>query len=662
MRIVHHGVGSAFTTAALAIGLVSLFGTGVPIAYAATDVTDADSTAIEIEASNYDYNQGSLGFFESIGATNAVNAIKNSPNESKVGAYQNLGNMDSTDNAFNLDNMKKSLDIMEECNSLRRQNGLSDLKVDPLLVAQGQIDANYSKGIIASGGGLQHASIYNIGENLAGGYSQPFAGWYDQEKAIWDSPEFAAVRQYYESQTGVNALYNLSKQYPAQYQQVGHYLNIVNTHYRYTGAAWAGNVSEQSFGFSSSGDTTYTVDEFTNLFNAYYEKATQNTPGDQDETTSYNVLVQQLTHGTIVTDKSQAQAGETVNVTVNPEEGYEVTTVNVLDSTTGESLAPTKTGNNTWSFTMPDEDVTVQATTTQVKTYTVTKGTVEHAAISCDVTNAKSGDTVIVTVTPDEGWTVEAVRARVDGTSTYYAAAPNGNNTWSFYMPAGSVTLTATLAQADADDPDEDEGSGDGQEGGWSCDGGTSCPTHSFADVEHGGSWYHQAVDWAVENGVMSGYSGTSTPTFGPNDPLNRAQMATILYNLAGKPSANPSLVSQFSDCAASDWYATAVAWSVSTGAFTGYSDSMFGPLDNITREQMAVVLWRQAGQPNGTGNLAAFSDGSSVSSWARDAMSWAVGEGLIQGYTGTTKLDPGNNLTRAQAATIIMRWTGNEA
>ena len=255
---------------------------------------------------------------------------------------------------------------------------------------------------------------------------------------------------------------------------------------------------------------------------------------------------------------------------------------------------------------------------------------------------AAAGETVAVTLTPGKDQSIAWLIIKLpDGSEV--SPTSDGANRWTFVMPESDVTVFAKFTNADSS---------------CDCDGGSSCPTHSFIDVD-AGAWYHEAVDWAVEGGTMKGYSGAPVPTFGPEDTLNRAQVATILYNLAGNPDVDSSLVAQFSDCSAGEWYAEAVAWSVFTGAFSGYEGTdKFGPTDSISREQMAVVLWRRAGEPMGTGKLADFPDGSSVSPWAREAMKWAVGEGLITGYSDTGMLAPGSDLTRAQAAAIVMRWT----
>lgn len=251
---------------------------------------------------------------------------------------------------------------------------------------------------------------------------------------------------------------------------------------------------------------------------------------------------------------------------------------------------------------------------------------------------ATSGEVVTVTLTPDEGFVVDGLEVRkADGSAV--TATPAGENTWTFVMPPSDVTVFAKFLKA-----------GDS----WSCDGGAGCPSHRFADIDVN-MWYHQSVDWAVENGVMSGYTGTGL--FGPADTISRAEMAQVLYNIAGKPSVDSSIADRYVDCTPGAWYSDAVSWAVGEGIFSGYDGGAFGPGDPITREQIAVVLWRQAGEPAGTGDLSVFPDGASTSAWASEAMRWAVGEGIFSGNSATGALSPTGNLTRAEAATVMMRY-----
>lgn len=177
--------------------------------------------------------------------------------------------------------------------------------------------------------------------------------------------------------------------------------------------------------------------------------------------------------------------------------------------------------------------------------------------------------------------------------------------------------------------------------------------THAlpFADASEG-EWYSEAIRWAWLGGAMTGYEGTDL--FGTGDPLTRAQLAQVLYNRAGAPEVEPA--DGFADVDGADWFAPAVAWASSEGLLTGYGEGAFGPDDALTREQLAVVFWRMAGESAAEADLSEFPDGDETSAWAVEAMEWAVSTGLLGGYTDTGRLDPTGDFTRAQAATVFFR------
>ena len=120
-------------------------------------------------------------------------------------------------------------------------------------------------------------------------------------------------------------------------------------------------------------------------------------------------------------------------------------------------------------------------------------------------------------------------------------------------------------------------------------------PGSGFTDVAED-AWYHDVVQWVASVGAMTGYGDG---TFGPDKPLSRAQLATVLWRMAGEPESSGELLP---DCDPDAFYAGAAAWALETGLFTGYEDGTFGPADNITREQAATVMWRAAGLSRGRG------------------------------------------------------------
>ena len=139
---------------------------------------------------------------------------------------------------------------------------------------------------------------------------------------------------------------------------------------------------------------------------------------------------------------------------------------------------------------------------------------------------------------------------------------------------------------------------------------------------------------------------------------LLRPALENLPAYVAGKPAADgDSVGDDFADCSPDDFYADAVAWAVDEGVFSGYANGTFGPSAAMSREQLCVVLWRMQGEPKGTADLSAFPDGSKTSTFAKDAVSWAVDEGLLQG-NAQGSLNPTGSLNRAEGATILMRYT----
>ena len=186
-------------------------------------------------------------------------------------------------------------------------------------------------------------------------------------------------------------------------------------------------------------------------------------------------------------------------------------------------------------------------------------------------------------------------------------------------------------------------------------------PEATFTDVSET-AWYKNSVDYAVEHGLMN---GTGTNTFEPESTMTRAMLVTVLWRYAGapKPGANP-----FTDVPNGKWYTDAVAWAAENGVVNGVGDGKFEPDGSVTREQMATILYRYA-QKVGIDTskhteLSAFPDASRVSAYARAPMQWSVAEGVIGGSreNGQDWLNPQGNATRAEVATILMRFIENVA
>ncbi len=195
-------------------------------------------------------------------------------------------------------------------------------------------------------------------------------------------------------------------------------------------------------------------------------------------------------------------------------------------------------------------------------------------------------------------------------------------------------------------------GSSGGSGGGYKdCPQDSTCPIWPFADADPT-AWYHDGVHYCLENSLMSGFGNGA---FGPGQPITRAQLVQILHNREGRPPVN--YLMQFKDVPGGVWYTEAVRWAASQGVVNGYNRYKFGPDDNITREQLAVMLWRYAGSPGATDNLH-FRDAEKISGYALEALRWAVGQDIMQGK-GDGILDPKGTATRAEAAAMLMRFLG---
>ncbi len=186
------------------------------------------------------------------------------------------------------------------------------------------------------------------------------------------------------------------------------------------------------------------------------------------------------------------------------------------------------------------------------------------------------------------------------------------------------------------------------------CPQDETCVYAKFTDADTK-AWYHDGVHFCVENGYMQ---GISKDKFAPSGTLSRAMIVTMLWRLEGEPVVNYAM--SFKDVPAGEWYTEAIRWAQSTGVVEGYSAEAFGPDDPISREQMATILYRFAKNHKinvaNANKLVGFTDVNKISTWALDAMKWANAVGLVQGRT-TTTLVPEVSITRAEAATMVQRY-----
>ncbi|MDD6254548.1 MAG: S-layer homology domain-containing protein [Eubacteriales bacterium] len=257
----------------------------------------------------------------------------------------------------------------------------------------------------------------------------------------------------------------------------------------------------------------------------------------------------------------------------------------------------------------------------------------QNGSVSANLETANRGTTVTVTLKPDSGYKTDKVTVK-DASGNDVAVSGSGSR-YTFVMPDSEVTVSASFKTAQSPAAPE-----------------TALP---FGDV-HKSDWFYNAVKKSFENKVMN---GTGADRFEPSAALSRGMFISILYNLEGRPAADKS--AGFGDVSSDKYYASAVNWAAANKVVSGTGDNKFSPEQSITREQMASMLYRYAQYKNTAGSSAAdlsiFTDGSSVSTWAQDAMSWAVAGRIISG-TGNNMLNPQGTATRAEAAQIVSNYS----
>ena len=260
--------------------------------------------------------------------------------------------------------------------------------------------------------------------------------------------------------------------------------------------------------------------------------------------------------------------------------------------------------------------------------YKITIGDMENGTVTANPTAAKAGATVTLTPVPDEGYALSTLTV-TDRFGDAVRVTENADGTYTFTMPNGQVTVQATFVET--------------QE---------PAPAMPFTDVKEG-DWFYEEVLYAYENGLMNGVGDNR---FAPNSATTRGMLVTILYRLEGEPAVTGE--ADFDDVG-DTWYTDAVIWAAANDIVNGIGDNQFGPENTLTREQLVTMLYRYA-QNKGydvtaSADLSGYPDAGKVQTYAQKAMSWAVAEGIVEGMDGN--LNPAGNATRAQIATILMRF-----
>lgn len=243
------------------------------------------------------------------------------------------------------------------------------------------------------------------------------------------------------------------------------------------------------------------------------------------------------------------------------------------------------------------------------ETYDINIAGTVNGSVKSSLPNSSGGARIVLTVMPDDGYSLGSLRVVAEeGGSVTVVREKDGN--YSFTMPDCAVTVYAEFT-----------------------DGSVNLP---FLDVP-AAAWYYDAVCYVYANGMMQGVTDTS---FSPDSTMTRAMSWTVLARIDGRAVDGGS-----------PWYSRAQAWATAAGISDGTMAE-----GTVTREQFVTMLWRYAGSPSAFGGLSGFLDASAVSSWAYDAMCWAVSNGIIEGTDGGA-LSPDIGITRAQAAAIFMRY-----
>ena len=335
-------------------------------------------------------------------------------------------------------------------------------------------------------------------------------------------------------------------------------------------------------------------------------------------------------NGTVVTydrywDKeTEFDYGDTVYVEITPKDGYTIDKISITDSVTGKSVSYTEssTEKNVYYFTMPEHPVLVKVEFKEG--YSITVADTKYGKITVSEKNADEDDRITITVEPDYGYQLTRLSIKAkDGTKVSYSEGYT-KNTYYFYMPDQDVTISATFSRG----------------------------TLPFTDVKTT-DWFYDAVSFTYNMGIMN---GVETNKFSPSTTITRGMVVTMLWRMAGEPYASGTY---FDDVSYGRYYTTAVAWSARNNIIEGSGANTFGVDDPITREQLAVILYRYAKYMNystTTSSLYGYDDANKVSSWAKDAMGWAVRNGVIGGVTNTT-LCPNNTATRAEVAQMFMNF-----
>lgn len=319
---------------------------------------------------------------------------------------------------------------------------------------------------------------------------------------------------------------------------------------------------------------------------------------DDGDYGNYYVSVRTSRHGSVLPDVEYASSGSRVTLTVSPDRGYELEEISVTNSRTGSEISVRDSGNDTYRFTMPDDDVRVEASFQEVsKDYSITVRTPSHGSVSSNADYASSGNRVTLTVTPSRGYELEDITVTNKKTGDVISVSSSRSDKYRFTMPAANVTVEAFFREIAVSDPVA-----------------VNPPVTPavpntpnlpaaivYADVRVT-DWYYDGVQYMAQRGLMK---GTSATEFDSHSNTTRAMVWTMLARMAGQSTDGGS-----------NWYQKGMDWCIASGITDG-SD----PNGTITREQLATMLWRTTGSPASSAQLSQFSDSGKINAYAQDAL-----------------------------------------
>lgn len=357
--------------------------------------------------------------------------------------------------------------------------------------------------------------------------------------------------------------------------------------------------------------------------------------GNTDQTGAANNTY--LPSDSIISISDALTEGASIGVTTQivPTESNPVTITGVCNNNYSKYFSDdknlyyvTKNENNEVQFTVQSSG----SSNGTVIIYQITAPTnVENGSMSISDQSAFVGDTIVITVEPDEGYELENLVV-TDESGRQIELSNKGDGKYAFTMPFSNVTISIDLKKTGESEP-------------------TDLP---FTDVTED-DWFYSDVEYACGSGLMQ---GTSTDEFSPYLDTTRGMIVTILYRMENGPTVSGDC--PFEDIDTDSYYKDAVTWAAANGIVKGYSETAYGPDDNITREQMAAILYRYAEYKgydiSGNADLSKFIDKSEISEYAVMALTWANAEGLVNGR-GNGLLDPKGNSQRCEVAAILHRF-----